>query len=207
MIDEQIRARGVHDENVLRVMGSMPRHIFVPEGIRGEAYDDRALPIGHGQTISQPFIVAYMTAKLDLTLDCKVLEVGTGTGYQTAILASLGREVHTIERVEALLDQAKRRFAQFGLANIRAVLGDGSVGLPHEAPFDRILVTAAAPRVPQRLTAQLADGGHLVIPIGGLHEQTIVRATRKGTETVELPLLACRFVKLIGEEGWPADLT
>jgi len=205
MIEQQIRTRGVLDEHVLDAMFAVPREIFVPDSIRAEAYDDRALPIGENQTISQPFIVAYMTAQLELTPECKVLEIGTGSGYQTAILSRLCREVHTIERIESLLQQALDRFVQLGLTNIHAHVGDGSVGLPEQGPFDRILVAAAAPGVPRQLTDQLVDGGHLLIPTGGRREQSIVRAARHGAKVIETPLLACRFVKLLGEGGWPID--
>jgi protein-L-isoaspartate(D-aspartate) O-methyltransferase len=207
MIEQQIRARGVRDEVVLAAIDAVPREIFVPESIRAEAYEDRALPIGENQTISQPFIVAYMTAQLKLTPQCKVLEIGTGSGYQTAILSHLCGEVHTMERVESLLNEALSRFTQLGLTNIYAHLGDGSVGLAEQGPFDRILVAAAAPGVPQPLADQLVDGGHLVIPTGGHREQTIVRATRRGPKIIETPLLACRFVKLLGQGGWPVEPT
>ena len=202
MIDEQIRARGVVDEHVLEALLKIPREIFMPADKRNIAHEDRAVPIGCGQTISQPYIVAYMTQALRLTPQCRTLEVGTGTGYQTAILASLCRHVFTVERIASLQRCAAVVLANLGISNVSMSTGDGSLGLKDEAPFDRILVTAAAPRVPPTLIRQLADGGRLVAPVGGLGEQTIVAVVREGPRTIETPLLACRFVKLIGKEGW-----
>jgi len=202
MIDRHIRPRGVQDERVLAAIRRTPREIFVPESLRASAYEDRALPVGHGQTISQPYIVAYMTEQLAPTEGCRVLEIGTGTGYQTALLAALCKEVFTVERIEALQREATARLTSLGVTNVHPSIGDGSVGLPEFAPYDRILVTAAAPRVPAKLVSQLADDGRLVIPVGGRHEQTIVRVVRLGSRHVETPLLACRFVKLIGQDAW-----
>ena len=202
MVDEQIRPRGTFDERVLAAMLEVPREKFVPRVIRPCAYDDRALPVGHDQTISQPFIVAYMTDRLSLSPTCRVLEVGTGTGYQTAILARLSQHVYTIERIAALQEKAAKNLAQFDIPNISLSVGDGTLGLPEHAPFDRIIVTAAAPHVPQPLVDQLVDGGRLVIPVGGKNEQSIVCVDRRGTRTVEQSALPCRFVKLIGQQGW-----
>jgi len=202
MIDEQIRARGVVDEHVLEALLKIPREIFMPEDKRNIAYEDRAVPIGCGQTISQPYIVAYMTRALRLTPQCRTLEVGTGTGYQTAVLALLSRHVFTIERIASLQCRAAMVLADLGITNVSMSTGDGSLGLENDAPFDRILVTAAAPRVPPTLVCQLVDGGRLVAPVGGPGEQTIVAVVREGPRTIETPLLACRFVKLIGKEGW-----
>ncbi len=181
---------------------SVPRERFVPDSLRGAAYEDRALPISHGQTISQPYIVAYMTEQLAPTVNDRILEIGTGSGYQTAILARLAGHVYSVERIRELSRSAAVNLADLGITNVTLAIGDGSVGLESQAPFDGILTTAAAPRVPPRLAAQLADGGSLVIPVGGTSEQTIVRVVRHGTRTVETPLLGCRFVKLIGREGW-----
>ena len=202
MVEQQIRRRGVRDERVLDAMLTVPREDFVPSGVRSAACDDRALAISHGQTISQPFIVAYMTEQLAVLPDARVLEIGTGTGYQTAILARLARHVFTAERIEALERQAAANFAKLNVTNVTMWVGDGSLGLPTYAPYDRIMVTAAAPRIPSSLVDQLVDGGVLVIPVGSASEQTVVRVVRKGQRTIETPTLACRFVKLIGEKGW-----
>ncbi len=202
MVDNQIRQRGVRDPRVLEAMECVPRERFVPVPQRDSAYEDRALAIPSGQTISQPYIVAYMTELLAVTADSKVLEIGTGSGYQTAVLARLARTVHTVERIDALRESAARTLAELNLTNVVFHAGDGSLGLPAFAPFDRIIVTAAAPRIPPPLVAQLADKGRLVIPVGGESEQTIVFVVREGPRTIETPMLACRFVKLIGQEGW-----
>lgn len=205
MVDEQIRRRGVGDPRLLDAMMAVPREKFIPSHVRAAAYDDRALPVAHGQTISQPFIVAYMTEKLSVTPDARVLEIGTGTGYQTAILAALAKHVFTVERIAHLQQQAAARLADLNVSNITMSCGDGSLGLLEHAPYERILVTAAAPSVPGPLADQLVDGGVLIIPVGGSAEQTIVRVIRQGQRTTETPLLACRFVKLIGQEGWPIE--
>lgn len=202
MIDKDIRLRGVHEPRVLEAMTAIPRERFVPLAVRASAYEDRALPIDFGQTISQPFIVAYMTELLAVTPKCKVLEIGTGSGYQTAVLARLARTVHTVERIDALRELAAQALAELQLTNVVFHTGDGSLGLAPLAPFDRILVTAAAPRIPASLIEQLVEGGRLVIPVGGDTEQTIILVIREGSRTVETPMLACRFVKLIGQEGW-----
>jgi len=202
MIQQDIRRRGVRDPRVLDAMATIPRERFVPPAERTFAYEDHALSIDFGQTISQPFIVAYMTELLAVPPDAKVLEIGTGSGYQTAVLARLARTVHTVERLDALRERTARTIAELQLTNVVLHAGDGSLGLPTFAPFDRIIVTAAAPRVPPPLIVQLADSGRLVIPIGGDVNQTIVQVIRKGSRTIETPMLACRFVKLIGQEGW-----
>ncbi len=202
MVRTQIAARGITDERVLEAMRRVPRHIFVPELHRDEAYADYPLPIGHGQTISQPFIVALMCSLLGLQGDEKVLEVGTGSGYQAAVLAHLAREVHTIERIPALAEQAARRLAELGLENVHVHIGDGSLGLPDEAPFDGILVAAAAPRVPQPLLEQLSDGGRLVAPVGSRGWQVLERWTRRGNSWKREIYDSVAFVPLIGEHGW-----
>lgn len=202
MIEEQIRSRGVQQAAVLEAMLAVPREIFVPESVRSNAYTDRALLIGHGQTISQPYIVAFMTEKLEIASDGRILEIGTGTGYQTSILAKLCKTVYTVERIEALQRQAVDNFARLGITNIDSVVGDGSVGLDDRAPFDRIIVTAAAPSVPKTLVNQLKSDGFLVAPVGESKRQTLVRVIRDGPRIVETSLLACRFVKLVGAEGW-----
>jgi protein-L-isoaspartate(D-aspartate) O-methyltransferase len=205
MIHDQIRSRGVFDERVLAVIEAVPREMFLPKEQCGLAYEDRALPVGFGQTISQPYIVAYMTEQLEVRPESRVLEVGTGTGYQTAILARLAAQVYSVERITELAQRARGILAMLGIANATITVGDGSRGLPSAQPFDRIIVTAAAPKVPDALSSQLADGGLMIVPVGGANEQTIVRVERFGTRLIETPMLACRFVKLIGEEGWDAE--
>jgi protein-L-isoaspartate(D-aspartate) O-methyltransferase len=202
MVEQHLRARGLRDERVLAVMLDISRERFVPRELREDAYEDRALGIDEGQTISQPFMVAYMTELLDVRPDSKVLEIGTGSGYQTAVLARLARSVHTVERLSSLSRTAETTLAAMGATSVHFHLGDGSQGLPAHAPFDRILVTAGAPRVPRALTDQLADAGRLVIPIGGPDEQTVYLVTKNGTKIVEAPKLSCRFVRLIGQQGW-----
>lgn len=202
MVEQHLRARGVRDERVLAVMLEIPRECFVPTTIRDDAYEDRALGIEEDQTISQPFMVAYMTELLDVRVDSKVLEIGTGSGYQTAVLARLAGNVHTIERLPSLSQHAEKTLSALGSSNVDFHIGDGTLGLPAHAPFDRILVTAGAPRVPPALTDQLADTGRLVIPIGGPEAQILYLVTKHGTKIVESPKLGCRFVKLIGVEGW-----
>ena len=202
MVEQHLRARGLRDERVLAVMLELPRERFVLLSLREDAYEDRALEIDLGQSISQPFIVAYMTELLDVCPDAKVLEVGTGSGYQTAVLARLAGCVHTIERMESLSHGAEKTLLALGIPNVTFHVGDGTLGLPAHAPYDRILVTAGAPRVPKSLTDQLADRGRLVIPVGGPHDQTLVLVTKNGTRLVEQPKLGCRFVKLIGSQGW-----
>jgi len=202
MVEQHLRARGVRDERVLAAMLEVPRERFVPEALQADAYEDRALALDLGQTISQPYIVAYMTELLDVRPDSKVLEVGTGSGYQTAILARLAASVCTIERMESLSCSAEEVLAERDVTNVTLHVGDGTLGLPEHAPYDRIIVTAGAPRVPHALTNQLVDAGRLVIPVGGPHEQTIVLVQRRGSRVIETPMLGCRFVKLVGREGW-----
>jgi protein-L-isoaspartate(D-aspartate) O-methyltransferase len=203
MVDEQIRARGLKDERVLRVMEAMPRERFLPPEQAEHAFTDAAVPIGSGQTLSQPYMVAAMTAQLDPQPQHRVLEIGTGSGYQTAILARLAREVYTIERIGPLQDAARQLLVSLGIENVRYKVGDGTQGWPEEAPFDGIIVTAGAPEVPKPLVEQLVDGGRLVIPVGGLEEQTLTTIVRRGGRTIEMPGFSCRFVKLIGQQGWP----
>jgi protein-L-isoaspartate(D-aspartate) O-methyltransferase len=205
MVEEQIRRRGVHDRQVLDAMMTVPRERFIPQSARSAAYDDRALAIGHDQTISQPYIVAYMMQQLAITPEARILEIGTGTGYQTALLALLAAQVFSVERIPALKEQAAKNLATLDLANVTMTVGDGSLGWREHAPYDRILATAAAPNVPGGLVDQLVEGGVLVIPVGGKAEQTIVRVVREGSRTIETTTLACRFVKLIGQAGWNDD--
>ncbi len=202
MVAEQLAARGIRSEAVLSAMGWIPRERFVPPGQQSSAYGDGALPIDCLQTISQPYMVARMTELLGLTREHRVLEIGTGSGYQTAILACLGRHVYSIEWHLKLLTLAAARLEALGLRNITLRCGDGSLGWPEQAPFNAILVTAGAPVVPSALTEQLAVGGRLVIPVGPVGDQTLVlvRRTEGGLKTEDI--LKCRFVKLVGAAGW-----
>ncbi|RKY63699.1 MAG: protein-L-isoaspartate O-methyltransferase [Candidatus Latescibacterota bacterium] len=202
MVERQIRARGVRDERVLEAMRKVPRHVFVPPDLVDEAYEDHPLSIGKGQTISQPYMVALMTEALELEGNEKVLEVGTGSGYQTAILAELAREVYSIERIPELAREAERRLEDLGYTNVHIKVGNGTLGWPEEAPFDAIMVTAGAPKVPGPLKAQLADGGRLVIPVGSEFHQILYRVKRQKDTFSEEALTSCVFVPLVGEEGW-----
>lgn len=202
MVDEQLRARGIRDERVLAVMARVPRHRFVPESERAHAYDDGPLPIGHGQTISQPYIVAFMTEVLALTTSDVVLEIGTGSGYQAAVLAELAREVYTIELVPALADQATALLAELGYRNVHVRAGDGYRGWPERAPFSKIIVTAAPEEIPQALVDQLAVGGTMVLPVGpqyGHQELRIVTKTTDGVKTESG--FAVRFVPMVKPSG------
>ena len=205
MVASQLERRGIRDARVLDAMRRVPRHCFVAATQRSSAYDDRALPIGEGQTISQPYMVAVMTAALELRPDARVLEIGTGSGYQAAVLAEIAREVMTIERRPALGDAARTRLAALGYTNITVVVADGSLGYPERAPYDGIIVTAGAPQVPLSLQSQLADEARLVVPVGSSLQQDLVVVTRRDGRFVELRREACVFVPLVGEEGWPDD--
>ena len=201
MVDEQIASRDVNDERVLEAMRKVPRHLFVPEPLRFAAHFDRPLPIGYQQTISQPFIVAYMTEKARVGPDDKVLEIGTGSGYQAAVLGELAREVYSIEIVEPLADRAKQTLSDLGYENIKVKWGDGYKGWPEYAPFDVILVTAAPPEVPQALLDQLKVGGRLIAPVGDFY-QKLVRITRTKTDFKKESLLPVIFVPMVkGKEG------
>ena len=203
MVDRDLRRRGIDDLRVLDAMAALPRHVFVPEPDRPHAYEDRALPLEVGQTISQPYMVAYMTQALRVGPGDRVLEVGTGSGYQTAVLARLAAEVFTIERIGDLQGAAREVLEGLGVTNVRYRIGDGTLGWPEHAPYDRILVTAGAPDVPPPLRAQLsADGGRMVIPVGDPDLQELVALTHMGNEWTVEPLLGCRFVPLVGDEGW-----
>ena len=203
MVEEQLRARGIRDSAVLRVMGEVPREHFLPAGRKDQAYLDRALPLSQGQTISQPYMVAIMTEALGLQETDRVLEIGTGSGYQTAVLARLAREVFTVERIPELRDQARESLTALGVTNVAFSVGDGSRGWPEEGPFDAILVTAGAPGVPDALKEQLSPRkGALVIPVGTRVAQELTRVTREGNTFVEEQLLSCRFVPLVGSQGW-----
>lgn len=202
MIERQIRARGIHHGRVLAAMSAVPRHSFVAEDYRAAAYEDRPLPIGEGQTISQPYMVAAMTAALDPSPDARVLEVGTGSGYQAAVLAHLAREVITIERHPWLAARAREVLAALGVANVRVVVGDGTLGYPEAQPYDGIMVTAAAPDVPEPLRTQLAPGGRLVIPVGPSGFQELVVETRRTSGFAREVREGCVFVPLIGAYGY-----
>lgn len=202
MVESQIVARGVCAPRVLEVLRAVPRHEFVPPEQRDYAYSDGPLPIGNGQTISQPYIVALMSELLDLKGHEKVLEVGTGSGYQAAVLAHLAREVHSIERYANLARYAARLLHDLGLNNVHIHVGDGSLGLPEQAPFDGIVVTAAAPDIPKTLRGQLADGGRLVVPVGARGNQTLEVWTRLGARFEYEQIIPVAFVPLVGEEGW-----
>ncbi|MFC1671621.1 protein-L-isoaspartate(D-aspartate) O-methyltransferase [Planctomycetota bacterium] len=204
MIENNLRTRGITDQRVLDAFEKIPRHEFVMDSDVRESYADHPLPIGEGQTISQPYIVALMTQALELTGSERVLEVGTGSGYQTAILSLLAGRVYTVERIEALLDAAVYHLGRMGLANIEFRHGDGTTGWEEEGPFDCIMVTAAAPEVPQSLVAQLADGGRMVIPVGSAAGQDLTLLSRGGDDLERRRLCGCVFVKLIGKEGWEA---
>ena len=195
----------IGDERVLATMSRVPRELFVPHGEQNLAYEDIPLPIGLGQTISQPFIIALMTASLELTGKEKVLEVGTGSGYQAAILAELVQQVVTVERLPELLEAAKGRLDSLGYQNVTLNLAGPTLGWPDEAPYDAILVTAGAPRVPDSLVAQLSVGGRLVIPVGSRYEQELYKITRGLDSTVIQNLGGCRFVSLIGGDAWEEE--
>ena len=202
MVEDQLKARGIHDTHVLRIMAALPRHLFVDPALDARAYSDHALPIGEEQTISQPFMVALMTQALDLTGDEKVLEIGTGSGYQTAVLAELADRVFTIERIPSIATGARERLDGMGYNNIVYRTADGSLGWKEMAPFDRILVTAGAPRVPAFVADQLRPGGVAILPVGTDQEQALVKLvkTEKGLE--KKILTGCTFVPLIGRGGW-----
>jgi len=202
MIKEQIMARGIKDPQVIRAMREVPRHLFVPEVLAVQAYGDFALPIGEGQTISQPYMVALMTEILGLNGRERVLEIGTGTGYQTAVLSRLAERVYSIERVRVLLEWARKNLDQVLCQNIVTRLSDGSLGWKEEAPFDAILVTAGAPSIPQPLVEQLKIGGTLVIPVGDRNSQRLLRVRRKRKGFSKEDFRECSFVALIGEHGW-----
>ena len=205
MVDRQLRRRGVTDERVLDAMARVPRELFVPESVRPYAYDDGALPIGHRQTISQPFVVATICALLALEGDERVLDVGTGSGYQAAVLAELAAEVVTIERVPELAETAREALAETGHSNVEVRIGDGSLGVADRAPFDGIAVAAATPTVPAALYAQLGEGGRIVVPRGTRHGQDLVLVTRTPGGPVERRSIPCRFVPLLGDEGFGQD--
>jgi len=202
MVKNQLIPRGIKNSLVLEAMGKVQRHLFMEEALVGEAYNDHPLPIGHKQTISQPYIVALMTEALELTGKEEVLEIGTGSGYQTAVLAELSKRVYTIERVRPLMVQARRILARLDYSNILFKTLDGTLGWKEYEPFDAIIVTAGAPKVPQTLKDQLSEGGRLVIPVGNRFSQELVKVTRKKGSFIQENLGGCRFVDLVGVHGW-----
>ena len=205
MVDEQIRSRGLTEQRLVAAFCKVPRHLFVPAKLRNEAYADHPLPIGEGQTISQPYMVALMTDCLRLHGHERVLEIGTGSGYQTAILAELALEVFSVERIPILLNRAKDVLERLGYQNVNLRHGNGSIGWEEAAPFDAILVSAAAPRVPEALLAQLADQGKLVLPIGERDAQQLVEVRKCSGIVQQREIAGCVFVPLIGEHGWPLE--
>lgn len=201
MVENQLRGR-IGDERVLDAMLHVPRHLFMPPETRPFAYEDRALPIGENQTISQPFMVAVMTELLEPREDDRALEIGTGSGYQAAVLSLLCRELFTVERIKPLYERATEKLAELGYDNVSTFLSDGTIGLPDHAPYDLIIVTAAAPDVPKPLLEQLADGGRLVAPVGLRYEQALVRIVRSGNEFLQSWSTPCVFVPLVGRHGF-----
>jgi protein-L-isoaspartate(D-aspartate) O-methyltransferase len=205
MVEEQLAARGIRDPLVLAAMGKVPREKFVSPTQAALAYEDTPLPIGEGQTISQPYIVAVMTEALTLAREDRVLEIGTGSGYSAAVLAEIVANVYTVERLASLAEHARQHLAALGYANVRVLTGDGTLGWPEHAPYDAIVATAGGPKVPPALLDQLAIGGRLVIPVGGLpYDQRLVRIVRSADDEYQREELEeVAFVPLIGEQGWP----
>jgi len=203
MVNEQLAARGISDARVLAAMGELPRHIFVEEAMARQAYSDHPLPIGEGQTISQPYIVALMSELLQVSPGVKVLEIGTGSGYQAAVLAKLGADVHTVERIPKLCTIARERLLSLGLFNVHVKQDDGTLGWPSAAPFDRIIVTAGGPEVPPPLLDQLAEGGRLVMPVGsGKRSQDLVLVEKTSAGLRQTQVCPVAFVDLVGKHGW-----
>jgi len=206
MVRQQIAARGIKDPEVLAAFRKVPRHLFVSEALRDQAYGDYPLPIGEQQTISQPYIVAEMTQALELKKDDRVLEIGTGSGYQAAILAEVVYRVYTIERIRSLYVQTRKLLDKLHYHRIVMRCSDGTSGWPDESPFDAIMVTAGAPDVPQKLLDQLAEGGRMVVPIGNQHSQDLIKYTKDKRGVHKTNLGGCRFVKLIGAHGWKENI-
>jgi protein-L-isoaspartate(D-aspartate) O-methyltransferase len=202
MVENQIKTRGVTDERVLEALRKVPRHEFIQEIHQSEAYADHPLPIGSGQTISQPYIVALMTEQLELKDDEIVLEIGTGSGYQAAILAELAREVHSVERVPELAEKARENLRRLGIKNVSVHIGDGTLGWLEEAPYDAIIITAGTPAMPEGLADQLSDGGRLVAPVGSRWRQMLESWIKREGEIEKIEVLPVVFVPLIGEKGW-----
>jgi len=205
MVKTQLIPRGIKDKRVLGAMERVPRHLFVDSSTIANAYSDMALPIGEGQTISQPYMVAVMTELLELSGTEKVLEIGTGSGYQTAILAELSQDVYTIERVASLAETAKKKFLDLSYTNIHSRTGDGTLGWPEEAPFDRIIITAGAPAVPEPFLKQLADNGIILTPVGDLYSQQLLKTRKSGENPITEYHTPCVFVPLIGQYAWKKE--
>ena len=202
MVNHQLKPRGINDPHVLEALRTVPRHLFVTEALRDQAYGDYPLPIGEQQTISQPYIVAEMTQALELGDDDRVLEIGTGSGYQAAVLADIVFRVYTIERIRALYIQARKLLDRLNYHNIIMRCSDGTTGWQDESPFDAIMVTAGAPEVPEKLLDQLATGGRMIVPVGNQHSQDLIKITKDKDGIHRSNLGGCRFVKLIGAQGW-----
>jgi protein-L-isoaspartate(D-aspartate) O-methyltransferase len=207
MVEYQIASRGITNPRVLSAMRQVPRHMFIPPPHDRSAYEDNPLPIGNGQTISQPYIVALMTDLLNPGPDDHILEIGAGSGYQAAILAALAKTVVTIERIPAIADQARLNLAKQGITNVALIVDDGTTGYAPGAPYDGILITAATPQVPEPLIDQLAEGGRLIAPVGGREIQELVRLSRNGNKIQESHHGGVRFVPLIGKHGWHGEST
>lgn len=205
MIKTQLIPRGIKDRRVLDAMERVPRHLFVDSATVASAYSDMALPIGEGQTISQPYMVAVMTELIELKGTEKVLEIGTGSGYQAAVLAELSKDVYTIERIVSLAEKAKKRFQDLSYLNIHMKADDGTLGWPEEAPFDRVVITAGSPEIPTPLIEQLAEGGIIVIPVGDLYSQQLLKYKKSGENPIIEYHTPCVFVPLIGQYGWNKD--
>jgi len=206
MVDQQLRRRGIHDQGVLAAMEKIPRHRFVPEEFEGSAYSDSPMTIGAGQTISQPYMVALMTQCLKVRRGDKILEIGTGSGYQTAVLMELGAQVYTIERVKSLADEAEKRLRDLGYDAFQIRIADGTLGWPEKAPFHGIIVTAAAPEAPKVYKEQLTpEGGKLVIPVGSRYSQILHRVTRFQNRYTTEEFTSCVFVPLVGKYGWKEE--
>lgn len=202
MVRSQLQSRGITDPNVLASMGKVPRHLFVSEALRDQAYGDFPLPIGNQQTISQPYIVAEMTQALELTKEDRVLEIGTGSGYQAAVLAEIVYRVYTVERIYALFTNTRKLFDELQYHNIVTQYTDGTCGWQDQSPFDAILISAGAPKIPENLISQLAVGGRMVLPVGNQYSQELIKLYKDEKGIHETYLGGCRFVKLIGEYGW-----
>lgn len=205
MVEIQMAGRGINDVRVIAALKKVPRHLFVEHALQDRAYDDNALPIGEGQTISQPYIVALMSQALELKGTEKVLELGTGSGYQAAVLAELAFQVFTIERIDKIARKARAIIDELKYHNIAITTGDGTLGWPKYAPYDRIIVTAGAPEVPKACWEQLADGGRLVIPVGDMNIQKLLLIDKVNGKEVKKELCGCMFVPLVGKYGWQAN--
>lgn len=202
MVQEQLIPRGIRDPRVLEVFSKVERHRFIPEEFRKSSYADYPVPIGEGQTISQPFIVALMTQSLRVSPEDKILEIGTGSGYQAAVLAELAKEVYSVERIESLAKKAEGLFKDLGCANIRTKVDDGTLGWKERAPFNKIIITAASPRIPLPLTEQLAESGVLILPLGESFSQVLTTVEKKGKQLQHQQICGCVFVPLVGKYGW-----